>query len=207
MPTTITGSIGVAAGKFAFDGLMEKLGVTADSIKSQDLLDAEHLNPSQAEIDDETWTNPGGDDRGSTIFTRMTKKQKLNFSRSLDASYSWFKAQVGVGRKMTPEQVEAVAQGRVWTGNQALKNGLVDRLGSLDSTIFYAKQDVLGDIHAKHVYIEPSFAVQLSRFLSNSYSVAQLTSTLVAMAADQDPSERAHSTRVEARLPGTEYVK
>eukprot|EP01122_Echinamoeba_exundans_P013229 TRINITY_DN5737_c0_g1_i1.p1 TRINITY_DN5737_c0_g1~~TRINITY_DN5737_c0_g1_i1.p1 ORF type:complete len:716 (-),score=163.23 TRINITY_DN5737_c0_g1_i1:6-2153(-) len=207
MPTTITGSIGVAAGKFAFDGLMQKLGVTADSIRSQDLLNDEHFNPSPAEIAAEAWSDPGGADRSSTIFTRMTDKQKSNFSRSLDASYSWFKAQVGVGRKMTPEQVEAVAQGRVWTGSQAVKNGLVDQLGSLDSTIFFAKTEILENDTAKVVYIEPSFAVQLSRFLSNSYSVAQLTSTLVALAAESDPSKQVHSTRVDAKLPGAEYVK
>ncbi len=45
---------------------------------------------------------------------------------------------MATGRKMTTEQVDAIAQGRVWTGTDALKNGLVDELGGLDDALKYA---------------------------------------------------------------------
>jgi protease IV len=56
----------------------------------------------------------------------------------VDQIYKTFVNRVAVGRKMTFDQVDAIAQGRVWTGSDAIKNGLVDKLGNLDAAIAHA---------------------------------------------------------------------
>ena len=58
----------------------------------------------------------------------------------LDATYQGFKDHVASGRHMTPDAVEAVAQGRVWSGEEAKKNGLVDALGGYEVALRLAKQ-------------------------------------------------------------------
>jgi protease-4 len=104
-PLTLTGSIGVFGGKFVSAGLWDKLGVGWDSI-------AEGQN---AQL-------------GSTL-TTFTPDQQKRFASLIDVGYRTFLARVADGRHMSVAAVDAIAQGRVWTGAQAHDKGLVDVLG------------------------------------------------------------------------------
>jgi protease-4 len=104
-PATLTGSIGVLAGKLVIAGLLQKLGVSTDAA--------------------ERGANAG-------MFSALQDfspeaRQRLN--AFLDLTYRGFKEHVGTGRHLSPDQVEAVAKGRVWTGEEAKAKGLVDELG------------------------------------------------------------------------------
>jgi protease IV len=112
MPTTITGSIGVFSMMFNTEKLMtNKLGITFDQVKNAPYADF-----------------PNG--------TRpMTAEEGAMMQRGVDSIYALFKRRVANGRKMSEADVDSIAQGRVWTGIAAKKNGLVDDLGNLDRAI------------------------------------------------------------------------
>ena len=69
----------------------------------------------------------------------FTAAQRERFEAMLDNIYKSFVTRVAQGRHMTPAQVEAVAEGHVWTGRQAKEKGLVDELGGLDKAVALAK--------------------------------------------------------------------
>ncbi|MES2478598.1 MAG: signal peptide peptidase SppA [Bacteroidota bacterium] len=112
MPTTITGSIGVFSMMFNTEKLMtNKLGITFDQVKNAPYADF-----------------PNG--------TRpMTAEEGAMMQRGVDSIYALFKRRVANGREMSEADVDSIAQGRVWTGIAAKKNGLVDDLGNLDRAI------------------------------------------------------------------------
>lgn len=113
---TVTGSIGVFALRLDLIEMARQYGVSVQHIATGDL--AATLNP----------------------FYPLTYKMKNQISSSVDRYYTQFKSVVADGRQLTPENVEKIAQGRVWTGKQAKANGLVDELGGLDRAIAYAKR-------------------------------------------------------------------
>lgn len=108
---TLTGSIGVIAGKFNMKSLYEKIGVTRQSLS-------------------------GGPYSG--IFSEAapwSEAERAKMNHLLEDMYQRFVAKAAEGRAMTPAALERVAQGRVWTGRQALEAGLVDELGGLGRAI------------------------------------------------------------------------
>ncbi|ESU23239.1 putative protease IV [Flavobacterium enshiense DK69] len=111
---TITGSIGVFGALPNFHPLATKLGINAEQVKT-------HQNAS-----------------GYSIFEPIDDKFKEVVTESIETIYTTFLKRVSAGRKMTVEQVDAVAQGRVWTGADALKLGLVDKIGGMDAAIKHA---------------------------------------------------------------------
>jgi protease-4 len=115
-PSTLTGSIGIFGGKIVTGGLYEKLGahIQSTSIGRH----AEINSPARP-------YNP-------------EELQKLQ--EQLQAFYDQFVEKVADSRHSTPEKIDQLAQGRVWTGQQAKRNGLVDSLGGLDAAIAAAKQ-------------------------------------------------------------------
>ena len=104
-PGTITGSIGVYGGKIVSQVLWKKLGVSWDAVESSPNA---RMWSSLSDFDEQGW------DR---------------LQDSLDRIYDDFVSKVAEGRKLAREDVEAVAKGRIWTGEAALEHGLVDRLG------------------------------------------------------------------------------
>ncbi|MBC8173728.1 MAG: S49 family peptidase, partial [Chitinophagales bacterium] len=111
-PNTLTGSIGVFLIVPEISEFMdEKLGITFDTVKTS------------AHADFPSITRPFND----------FEKQLLQ--ASVDSTYYKFKKMVAEGRKLTMEQVEAIAQGRIWTGLKAKEIGLVDELGGIDEAI------------------------------------------------------------------------
>lgn len=115
-PATLTGSIGTFGGKFNIAGLSEKLGVKWGHVFTSD-------NALM-------WS-------GSESYSPAAW---VKINAYMDQVYDGFTSRVAQGRKMTPEQVEKVARGRVWTGEQALALGLVDQLGGLNMAIDLAKK-------------------------------------------------------------------
>src|SRR5439155_10364741 len=106
----------IFGGKFVTSGVYEKLGAKIDSTSSGRR--AEMNSPARRYTPDE-----------------VTKVQE-----ELQAFYDQFVEKVADARKSTPEKIDQIAQGRVWTGRQAKDNGLVDLLGGLDRAIAVAKQ-------------------------------------------------------------------
>lgn len=115
-PATLTASIGVFAGKLVLKGLYNKLGITTDSVSL-------------------------GSNAGMFSATEdFSAAGKSRLETMLDLIYRGFKERVAQGRHMTPDQVEAVAKGRVWTGEEAKARGLVDALGGYRTALRLAKQ-------------------------------------------------------------------
>jgi len=115
-PTTFTGSIGVAAGKFVVDDFLRSLGVTVDRV---DL----------------------GDDHGFySAMGDLSPADAAWLSRQVDRIYEDFVDIVAEGRGMDRATVDAVARGRVWSGRDALAAGLVDDLGGFDVALAHARE-------------------------------------------------------------------
>ena len=129
-PATITGSIGVIALLPNAAGTLDKLGIHSTPIAT-------------------TWLRSAYDPR-----VPLDPRLAEMIQRSVDFEYRNFIGRVAVARKTTPEKIDAVAQGRVWSGRQALERGLVDRLGSYgDALKSAAVRGQLGD-DPRIVYIE-----------------------------------------------------
>ena len=114
-PGTLTGSIGVTGGKFVVSGLMDKLGVATDTVSVG---------------------NNGG------LFSTLrpfSPTERAALKRLMDDTYRQFVSKAAQGRKMSYDQLDKLAGGRVYTGRQAQKLGLVDELGTLDDAILAAK--------------------------------------------------------------------
>ncbi len=109
--TTITGSIGVAAGKFELSGLFHKLGVTEEVLSF------------------------GANSGMSSLSSGMTPAESQRLSDQLDGFYDGFVARAAAGRKMEYDALEEHARGRIWTGAQAAARGLVDDVGGLRRAI------------------------------------------------------------------------
>ena len=105
-PATITGSIGVFAMLPTAEGAMDKLSLHAAGYGT-------------------TWLKNAYDPRKP-----LDPRFAAVMQQDIDHIYATFTGQVAVARKSTPEKIDAIAQGRVWTGEQALERGLVDKLGS-----------------------------------------------------------------------------
>lgn len=111
-PVTITGSIGIFGLIPNIRGLVtDKLGVTTYP----------------------TSTNPAG--AQPDIFAPMTESQRAGMQSYVDRGYELFVKRVAGGRKKTVDQIKAIAEGRVWDGREALRIGLVDKLGGLDTAL------------------------------------------------------------------------
>ena len=115
-PGTITGSIGVLSGKPVTSSLLERVGITTDSVTVG------------AHADMFSTTRPFSEDEWAKI------------NSWLDRIYADFTGKVAMGRNMTQEQVHEIARGRVWTGADAAGIGLVDQLGGLDDAIALARR-------------------------------------------------------------------
>jgi protease-4 len=115
-PATLTGSIGVVAGKPAINGLMEKLGASAGALQI------------------------GANAGMFSIFQNFSPSERDRLNAVLDDTYTTFKHRVAQGRKLDDDAVETVAKGRVWSGIDAQARGLVDKMGGFRTALDLAKQ-------------------------------------------------------------------
>jgi protease-4 len=142
---SITGSIGVVGGKIVFGEGAERLGVSSEAVTA---------GPN------------------ATVFSPwepFTPQQRERFRRSLVRIYDRFVQVVAAGRKAPSDAIESVAQGRVWTGRQALERGLVDRIGGLDLAIRRARElaGFAGSVSTVHVRFPPPRFRLLQSLLGN----------------------------------------
>jgi protease-4 len=114
-PGTITGSIGVFSGHFAIQGLLDKFGVTTETMKR-----GEHADMDSG--------------------VRALSDAELSMLRDQARyTYGQFLERVSKGRRMATNRVDEIAQGRVWSGVRALDNGLIDKFGGLEAAIADAR--------------------------------------------------------------------
>ena len=115
-PATLTGSIGVVSIKFVIDGTLDKLGVNIEGVQQGRY--AGMYSPVR----------------------QFSPEERAKMLEIMQATYDAFVEKAAAGRNTTPEKIDAIAQGRVWTGSQAKQLGLVDELGGLDRALALAKQ-------------------------------------------------------------------
>jgi protease IV len=121
-PTTITGSIGVFGIQMNVQQLAGNLGITFDRVKTGKFADS------------------------ATIARPKTDEELAILQRMVDWIYEEFVGKVAESRNLPRERVHEIAQGRVWSGTEAVKLGLVDELGGLDAALSYvAEKAGLGD--------------------------------------------------------------
>ena len=145
-PNTITGSIGVFGMLPNMTQLGKNIGINAEQVKT-------HENAS-----------------GYSIFEPIDENFKRYILESIEKTYATFLQRVADGRKMKTEDVDAIAQGRVWTGVDAQKLGLVDEIGGLDDAIKYAAK--LGKTDSYRTENFPEYEKSFEDLLANFTGMA-----------------------------------
>ncbi len=160
-PTTVTGSIGVIMLSVNAEGLMQKIGVAAVTIKS-----AEHK------------------DMGSP-FRTLTAEERAVFQAVIDDLQRQFLAKVIAHRKLAPETARKLADGRVYTADQALAHGLIDKIGYMSDAVATAKQAAGLDKARVIVYHRPRQyrATYYARAEDTPVASADALSGMASMAA------------------------
>lgn len=166
-PGSVTGSIGVFALRPVFKGLLDKLDINVERLMrgahADLLLTSQPLSPETAAIVD----------------------------REIEAIYRLFLERVADGRGLDLQTVDRIAQGRVWTGEQALERGLIDGLGGLNEAVLRGKQALGLDAEAD---------VALIPYPEDDSLTAQLTDTLrrVSLEVVPDSPLKGLAERVQA---------
>ncbi|XP_060204887.1 serine protease SPPA, chloroplastic isoform X2 [Lycium barbarum] len=178
---TLTGSIGVVTGKFNLGNLYERIGFNKETIsrgRYAELTAAEQrpFSPEEAEL----------------------------FAKSAQHAYTQFRDKAALSRSMKVDKMEEVAQGRVWTGNDALSRGLVDAIGGLSRAVAIAKQKA-------NIPLDRQVSVvELSR---PSASLPEVLSGIGSSLAGADRTlkellnEVASSDGIQARMDGVMFEK
>lgn len=143
-PTTITGSIGVY-------GIVPNINEFATRIG----INAEQVGTNKRSLD-------------YSLFEPMTEDFYKVTKEGVERVYTTFVSKVAAGRNMTFEQVHELAQGRVWTGRQALANGLVDELGSLEDALSVAAD--LAELGAYRTRSYPDYKKEFKDYFSGPFS-------------------------------------
>ncbi|VXB73361.1 signal peptide peptidase SppA [Maribacter litoralis] len=140
-PTTITGSIGVFGTVPNLTELADNVGINAEQVGT---------NKNAVEY---------------SLFEPMQDSFKNQVQESIEETYETFLQRVSQGRGMTMAQVDSVAQGRVWSGTEALEIGLVDELGNLDDAIAAAAE--MAELSAYGVKKFPKYKSGFERFMED----------------------------------------
>jgi protease-4 len=157
-PSTITGSIGIFGMMMTFEDTLSKVGIYTDGVGTTDISGFGPTRP-------------------------MTDGMKQLFQLSINQGYQNFITLVAENRHMTLEQVDAVAQGRVWTGTKAKELGLVDELGTLTDAIV-AAADLAKLENYDTLLIEKTPSAQ-GKFMQ---ALLGNTASVVAMVTDSQPN-------------------
>jgi protease-4 len=189
-PTTITGSIGVFGTIPNGAELMGEIGVNAEQVGT-------HANSI-----DYSFFEPMGDGFRNRV------------QEGIEETYNTFLSRVSEGRGMTVDQVNAVAQGRVWSGVDALENGLVDELGGLEDAVAAAAE--LADVDTYRIKNLPHFKTGLERFMDDfSGAKAEFMSDMVKQELGSETYKvlqqfkglSKNGQSIQARIPFTLEIK
>ena len=148
-PTTITGSIGVFGTLRNVRNLAKRVGVNAEQVQT---------HPHAVTY---------------SVFEPLSDMTQQTLTESIEHIYDVFLQRVATGRKMSKEEVNEIAQGRIWTGVMAKENGLVDELGGLNDAINYAAKQV--EISDYRVTLYPEYEMKFKDLLRKmlGFSVKQ----------------------------------
>ena len=138
---TITGSIGVFGVLPNMTQLSKNIGIHTEQVST-------HKNAS-----------------GYSVFSPLKEETRGIIQESVERVYGTFISRVAAGRKMTTEQVDAIGQGRVWSGTDAKRLGLVDEIGGLDAALKYAAKLAKTTEYSTHDY--PEFERDFGKLLGN----------------------------------------
>lgn len=130
-PVTVTGSIGVVALLPNIEGLSEEYDVNWDTVKTTDTADL------------------------GALYRALSPEERELVQSSIDSRYEQFIATVAEHRGMSTGEVEAIAKGRIWSGTDAEENGLVDRLGGLETSIDVMQELLDSDAEPQLIDIYP----------------------------------------------------
>jgi protease IV len=179
--TTITGSIGIFGGKLAIGEGLQRIGVNVEAV------------------------TVGGSWTEAFSVNRFTDEQRKEMLALLERGYDRFTSIVAEGRDMTQDEVHEHARGRVWSGADALQNGLVDSIGGFREAIEVAKTaagiDAETDVQLVYYPARRSGFEALEDFLGVSAQTASTAARLNALASD--PRFSALVTELEAARSGT----
>ena len=162
-PATLTGSIGVVMLKFVIDGTLKKLGMNMEGVANGRYADL--YSPVRA----------------------FTTEERAKVQEQMQATYDTFVEKAAAGRNTTPQRIDSIAQGRVWTGAQGKQLGLVDELGGLERALAVAKQ------HAK---LSPDSEVEIVVYpgkksfydiVRNPFGASDRASALAVLLGIRDP--------------------
>jgi protease-4 len=179
-PTTITGSIGVFGVVPNLSKLAENIGINAEQVST-------NKNPSYS------------------LFEPMTNEFKTVTQEGVEFVYTTFVNHVAEGRDMTFDEVDAIAQGRVWSGTEAKEVGLVDELGGLKEAIIEAAG--LAGITEYRVRNYPSYEIDFDERFSNFPFASTKEELLIKEFGEtnyklyQTLKQFSQITGVQARLP------
>lgn len=163
-PMTITGSIGVLAAFPNIRGMTKKIGINAEQVST-------HENAM-----------------GYSIFEPLSDGFEKSTRTSIEKIYHTFKSRVSEGRSLTMDVVEEIAQGRVWSGKDALEIGLIDALGGLEDAITFAAE--LAEIKTYNLVDYPKYEDDLESILMDAF-------TQLKTKALQNPLEKYASEFIE----------
>lgn len=188
-PTTITGSIGVFGAIPNVSQLAKNLGINAEQVGTHThAVDYSFFEPAD------------------TAFRKVVEE-------SIKNTYTTFLQRVAEGRDMTLDEVDALAQGRVWSGVDALENGLIDALGSLDDAI--AEAATMANLKQYSIQKYPRYKSRFERWAEDLQGVkARIATTFIeeeiGKEAYQFLKELQHITQqkgIQTRMPFTVNVK
>ncbi len=178
--TTLTGSIGVFGLFYTAKGLTEKIGINIDGVKTNACADFGRINRP------------------------LTAYERALLQKHVESTYATFISRCAEGRKMTTAQIDSIGQGRVWAGADALRLGLVDRIGHLDDAIdIAARMADLGDDY--DIEILPEAEDSFSKLMRQLGGNARLSIARHLLGADYDLVGKANAARklgngVQARM-------
>ena len=180
---TLTGSIGVFFGKVDLRGLYDKIGL------KKELLTRGRF----AAIDSE--------------YKPLTPEEREKVQREIQVFYKGFVQRVAEGRKRPYDQMEALAQGRVWLGSQAKMNGLVDEIGGLDRAVEMIKQRTnIAASEQVTLVTYPPRRTLLEMLLKSSNDSSELESAIKAVAGHMPWRSLAHGG-VQHLMPYSLVIK
>ena len=146
-PMTVTGSIGVLAAFPNIRGIADKLGINAEQVMTHD------------------------NAMGYSVFEPLSGGFKKSTIATIEKVYHTFKSRVAEGRSLSMEVVEEIAQGRVWSGKEAIQVGLVDALGGLKEAITAAAE--LAKIENYNLVDYPKYEDNLESIFFDAFAIAK----------------------------------
>jgi protease IV len=180
---SISGSIGVFGIRMDLTGLAAKYGINVEHVAA-------------------------GEFSGSYMpFHPMSPKMKKNMSEQIDRYYAQFKQVVADGRGIPLDKVEAMAQGRVWTGDQAKSNGLIDEIGGLHRALAYARRTYTTnseDDSYSDVVVWPKKKTLFDKLkeVRDSNDAGQMVAVLCDLVAAKDGISVASQGRLDCGIAG-----